>query len=80
MTDQPRLVADLPAAHQETAEHTEALTEARHRRREIAAQLHAAGGSYKWIGEQIGVTAQAVEGLVKYRQRRQQSRDVSTTL
>ena len=28
MTNQPRLVADLPAAHQETAEHTEALTEA----------------------------------------------------
>lgn len=26
--------------------------------------------SYKWIGEQIGVTAQVVEGFIKYRQRR----------
>ncbi|NYI47840.1 hypothetical protein BJ993_004986 [Nocardioides aromaticivorans] len=35
-----------------------------------AVVLHARGYSYRRIGEQIGVTAQAVEGFVKYRQRR----------
>ncbi len=64
------LVADLKAAHQKTVEHTASLAEARQQRRELAGQLHEAGHSYKWIGEQIGVTAQAVEGFVKYRQRR----------
>ncbi|WP_081343275.1 hypothetical protein [Mycobacteroides chelonae] len=68
------LVADLVAAHQSTVEHTDLLAEARQRRRQLAAQLHADGHSYKWIGEQIGVTAQAVEGFIKYRQRRQKKR------
>jgi len=68
------LVVDLVAAHQSTVEHTELLAEARQRRRQLAAQLHADGHSYKWIGEQIGVTAQAVEGFIKYRQRRQKQR------
>lgn len=68
------LVADLVAAHQRTVEHTDLLAEARQRRRQLAAQLHADGHSYKWIGEQIGVTAQAVEGFIKYRQRRQKQR------
>lgn len=76
MTEE-QLVADLQAAHRESVEHTEALAEARQRRRELAAQLHDAGHSYKWIGEQIGVTAQAVEGFVKYHQRRQNRGDVS---
>lgn len=73
MTVQERLVVALQAAHRQTVEHTEALAEARQRRRELAAQLHDAGYSYKWIGEQIDVTAQAVEGFLKYRQRRQKS-------
>lgn len=79
MTPEQRLVADLRAAHKQTNQHTEALAEARQQRRELAAQLHDAGHSYKWIGEQIGVTAQAVEGFVKYKQRRQNRGDVSTT-
>jgi hypothetical protein len=66
-----RLVAALQAAHRDSVEHTASLAQARQRRRELAAELHKAGRSYKWIGEQIGVTAQAVEGFVKYRQRRQ---------
>lgn len=68
------LVADLVAAHQSTVEHSDLLAEARQRRRQLAAQLHADGHSYKWIGAQIGVTAQAVEGFIKYRQRRQKPR------
>jgi hypothetical protein len=51
----------------------------RQRRRDLAAKLHAAGCSCKWIGEQIGVTAQAVEGFVKYCQRRENRGGVSTT-
>lgn len=73
-TPDERLVAHLLAAHQSTLDHTASLANARQRRRELAAQLHDAGHSYKWIGEQIGVTAQAVEGFVKYRQRRQNTR------
>lgn len=64
------LVAELLAAHKETEECTALLAQARQHRREIAARLHTAGYSYAWIGTQIGVTAQAVEGFVKYHQRR----------
>ena len=67
-----RLIAGLQAAHESTIEYTTLLADARQRRRELAAELHDAGHSYKSIGEQIGVTAQAVEGFIKYRQRRQQ--------
>lgn len=69
-----RLIAGLQAAHESTVEYTDLLAHARQRRREFAAQLHDAGYSYKWIGEQIGVTAQAVEGFIKYRQRRHKQR------
>lgn len=64
------LIADLIAAHKDTKSHTELLAQARKRRREIATQLHAAGHSYRWIGHQIGLSAQAVEGFVKYHHRR----------
>lgn len=77
--DEARMVAELREVHAAAAEHTERLAEARQRRRELAADLHAAGHSYKWIGEQIGVTAQAVEGFIKYQQRRQQRRDARDT-
>lgn len=73
------VVDALRAAHEDTRTHTEMLTVAREQRRMLAALLHSRGHSYRWIGEQLGITAQAVEGFVKYRQRRQQSRDVSTT-
>lgn len=69
------VVAALRAAHQDTSKHTAFLAAAREQRRAIAALLHARGYSYRWIGEQIGVTAQAVEGFVKYRQRRQSRGD-----
>lgn len=69
------LVAALQAAHTAAGEHTAALAAARKQRRELAAELHAAGHPYKWIGEQIGVTGSAVEGFIKYQQRRGQRRD-----
>lgn len=69
-SDNGQLVTSLQEAHQDTAKYTEMLANARQRRRELAAQLHLAGRSYRWIGDKIGVTAQAVEGLVKYHQRK----------
>lgn len=64
------LVADLIAAHTDAENLTALLAQTRNRRREIAAQLHAAGYSYRWLGQQIGVSPQAVESFVKYHQRR----------
>ena len=75
--DDDQLVADLQAAHHATVESAEQLAEARQRRRKLAGQLHSAGRSYRWIGEQIGVTAQAVEGFLKYRQRHNRNEEVN---
>ena len=65
-----QLVDELVAAHRDTVEQTAKLAAARQRRRDLAAQLHAAGRSYAWIGHRLGITAQAVEGFLKYHQRR----------
>lgn len=70
MIEEQPLVEALQAAHQSALEHTSALAEARQRRRDVAVKLHEAGRSYRWIGDQIGVTPQAVESLLKYHQRR----------
>lgn len=66
---QATLVSELLAAHTATTEHAASLAAARQRRRYIAEQLHTAGHTYRWIGEQIGVSAQAVEGFIKYPRR-----------
>lgn len=63
-------VDQLIAAHHETGHRTKQLAAARQRRRELAVHLHLGGRSYTWIGRQIGLTGQAVEGFVKYHQRR----------
>ena len=67
---QSDLVARLKAAHRATVRQTKMLTKSRQLRRDLAVELHQAGHSYRWIGAQIGLTAQAVEGFVKYQQRR----------
>ncbi|MFE6508079.1 hypothetical protein ACFVBP_10450 [Nocardioides sp. NPDC057764] len=70
--DDQQLLARLLAAHKDTVEHTALLAQDRQRRREAAAELHDAGHSFKWIGDQLGLSAQAVESFLKYRQRRQE--------
>lgn len=70
-TPDDHLLAALIAAHRDAETHAGLLAAARQRRREAAGRLHAGGRSYRWIGEQIGVTAQAVEGFLKYHQRRE---------
>lgn len=69
------LLASLLDAHKDTQEHTELLAQARQRRREAAGRLHDAGYSFGWIGAQLGVSAQAVESFLKYRQRRLERED-----
>lgn len=76
--DDQQLLARLLAAHKDTVEHTALLAQDRQRRREAAAELHDAGHSFKWIGDQLGLSAQAVESFLKYRQRRQDRDDSST--
>lgn len=73
MPDDEELVSELVAAHRAHEEYSALLAEARKRRRQAASELRTAGHSYRWIGAQIGVTAQAVEGFVKYRQRHRRS-------
>lgn len=63
------LVAEFRAAHQETVRLAAALADSRERRRALGARLHAAGRTYRWLGEQIGVSYHAVEGFLKYKQR-----------
>lgn len=64
------MVIALRAAHRETEEYAARLAAARQRRRELAGQLRDAGRSFRWIGAVLGVTPQAVEGFLKYHQRR----------
>lgn len=63
------LVRDLLEAHRETQRHAQALALARQRRRELAGALHASGRSYRWIGNVLGLSPQAVEGFVHYKRR-----------
>lgn len=73
------VVESLRVAHRSTEKYTVQLEQAREQRRVLAAVLHARGHSYRWIGEQIGVTAQAVEGFIKYQRRRRQRQGDDTT-
>ncbi|MBO0879684.1 MAG: LuxR family transcriptional regulator [Mycobacterium sp.] len=67
--EEARLVAELRAAHEDIPRRQADLVEARQRRRDAAVKLRESGRSYAWIGEQIGVSAQAIEGSVKLRDR-----------
>ncbi|MBX9978050.1 MULTISPECIES: LuxR family transcriptional regulator [Mycobacterium] len=48
---------------------TDELTDARERRRTAAQRLIDGGRGTTWIAAQLGVTKQAVDGFVKYKQR-----------
>lgn len=67
--DEGAIVRQLRQAHAAAAAAADELAQARRRRRTAAAQLHAAGWTYRRIGEELGVTAQAVEAFLKYRDR-----------
>ena len=64
------LVRELRAAHADQKRAAAEGAAARQRRREAAEGLRALGRPMSWIADQIGVTQQAVDGFMKYKERR----------
>jgi hypothetical protein len=71
--DEDRAIAALLAAHADMARLTVELADARERRRDAARQLMALGRGTSWIAARLGVTPQAVDGFVKYKDRNQRT-------
>jgi hypothetical protein len=71
--DENGLIDALLAAHADMAELTVNLADARERRRDAARQLMALGRGTSWIATRLGVTPQAVDGFMKYKDRNQQT-------
>jgi hypothetical protein len=71
--DEDRAIAALLAAHADMARLTVELADARERRRDAARQLIALGRGTSWIAAQLGVTPQAVDGFMKYKDRNQRT-------
>lgn len=69
------VVAALQKAHQDADKYTALLATAREQRRLLTGLLRARGHSFRWIGDQLQITPQAVDSFVKYRQRRQRTND-----
>jgi hypothetical protein len=72
MPSEEELVRELQAAHADQERLDAELAAARQRRREAAAGLRSLGRSMNWIASQIGVTQQAVDGFLKYKERHRQ--------
>lgn len=64
------LVRELRAAHEDQKRAAAEGAAARQRRREAAEGLRTLGRPMSWIAAQIGVTQQAVDGFLKYKERR----------
>lgn len=60
---------ELVRAHGDLERLTDELADARERRRQAAQRLIDGGRGTTWIAAQLGVTKQAVDGFVKYKQR-----------
>lgn len=71
--DESSAVDELLAAHADMEQSTTALAEARERRRVAARRLIELGRGTSWIAQQLDVTPQAVDGFLKYRERKTQS-------
>jgi hypothetical protein len=59
----------LLTAHADMARLTVELADARERRRAAARQLVELGRGTSWIAARLGVTPQAVDGFLKYKER-----------
>jgi hypothetical protein len=70
MDDSKRL-RDLLTAHADMARLTTELAQARERRRVAARRLIELGYGISWIADQLNVTPQAVDGFLKYKERKQ---------
>ncbi|MFN6549083.1 LuxR family transcriptional regulator [Mycolicibacterium septicum] len=63
----------LLSAHADMARLTVELAAARERRRDAARQLVELGRGSSWIAARLGVTPQAVDGFLKYKDRNQRT-------
>ncbi|WP_254427624.1 hypothetical protein [Mycolicibacterium conceptionense] len=71
--DESRVLDDLIAAHADLERLTAEIGEVRERRRKAARELIELGRGPSWIARQLGVTPQAVDGFLKYKERKQQA-------
>ncbi|ORA10952.1 LuxR family transcriptional regulator [Mycobacterium arosiense] len=69
MDDERRALGELLAAHADMERLTAEIGAARERRRDAARRLISLGRGTSWIARQLGVTAQAVDGFIKYQER-----------
>lgn len=63
-------LAELIRAHADLQRLNEESADARERRRQAARRLVEAGYGPTWIAEQLGITKQAVDGFLKYEERK----------
>ena len=68
--DESEALAELVRAHADLERLTDEAADARERRRQAAQCLVAAGRGTTWIAAQLGVTKQAVDGFLKYKERK----------
>ncbi len=68
--DESEALAELVRAHADLERLTGEAADARERRRRAAQQLVAAGRGTTWIAAQLGVTKQAVDGFLRYKERK----------
>lgn len=68
--DEAQALAELVRAHADLQRLNEESADARERRRQAARQLVEAGYGPTWIAEQLGVTKQAVDGFLRYEERK----------
>ncbi|WP_232785298.1 hypothetical protein [Mycobacteroides chelonae] len=71
--DESRVLDDLIAAHADLKRLTAEIGDVRERRRKAARELIELGRGPSWIARQLGVTPQAVDGFLKYQERKQQA-------
>ncbi|UMB70100.1 LuxR family transcriptional regulator [Mycobacterium paraterrae] len=68
--DEDQALAELIRAHTDLQRLNQQSADARERRRSAARRLVSAGRGPTWIAEQLGVTKQAVDGFLKYEERK----------
>ncbi|VBA55058.1 hypothetical protein LAUMK142_04939 [Mycobacterium pseudokansasii] len=69
--DEDEALAELVRAHADLARLDEESADARERRRQAARRLVESGRGTTWIAAQLGVTKQAVDGFLRYKERKQ---------
>jgi hypothetical protein len=71
--DEASAIEELLAAQADMERSTAAVANARERRRAAARRLIELGRGTSWIAKQLGVSPQAVDGFLKYKDRHPRS-------